>query len=415
MRTRPEQRSVSTAPRLASSARMFLCTLVAILLLLTLASPASAHTRSQSFSTWTVGDNEIDGVFQTDAYRVTQLTETPQDLTALLRDHLASTIRLTQDGVSCPAVAPAVVSAPRGDLRVELRFTCAKPFAEAPAELHIGAFFDVSISHVHYIRTTDLGGFHEAVLTQGRNTVAVGGATAHAGTDVGSFLLLGFEHVLSGIDHIAFLIALAMLAGGPWRIVLSVTGFTLGHSLTLALVAFGVLRPETAAVEALIGFTVAWAAGDALARARNITPWYGLAGAGGIVVLPLVAWVAGLPVLSWVLLLGLALFAGTMSFARRFDGPYIAPAIATVFGLAHGAGFAGPLLEMDIPSDQLIWTLLAFNLGVEGGQLAALAIMGAILWILRRASTQIPKLAFDATAAVLFALGTFWFVSRAFA
>lgn len=386
-----------------------------LLALIAFVPSASAHTRSQSFSTWTVGENVIDGVFQIDAYRVTQLSETPQDLTALLRDHLASTIKLIQDGVACTAEAPRVISAPRGDLRVELRFACAKPFAEMPAELRIGSFFDVSISHVHYVRITDVGGFHEAVLTQGRSDIAVGGATAHVGTDVASFLLLGFEHVLSGVDHIAFLIALAMLAGGPWRIVLAVTGFTLGHSLTLALVALGVLQPDTAAVEALIGFTVAWAAGDALARARNVSPWYGLVGAAGIVMLPLIAWIVGVPVLSWVLLLGLALFAGAMSFAGRFDGPYVAPAIATVFGLAHGAGFAGPLLEMDIPPGQLIWTLLAFNLGVEGGQLAALAIMGAILWILRSTLTQIPKPAFDATAAMLFALGTFWFVSRAFA
>jgi hypothetical protein len=379
------------------------------------ATTASAHTRSQSFSTWTVGENVVDGVFQIDAYRVTQLSETPQDLTALLRDHLASTIKLSQDGRPCIATAPRVITAPRGDLRVELRFTCAKPFAEASANLRVGSFFDVSISHVHYIRITDVGGFHEAVLTQGRSDVAVGGATAPAGAGMTSFLLLGFEHVLSGIDHIAFLMALAMLAGGPWRIVLAVTGFTLGHSLTLALVALGVLQPDTAAVEALIGFTVAWAAGDALARARNVSPWYGLAGAAGIVTLPLIAWIAGLPVLPWALLLGLALFAGMMSFARRFDGPYVAPAIATVFGLGHGAGFAGPLLEMDIPSGQLVWTLLAFNLGVEGGQLAALAIMGAVLWVVRSTLKDIPKPAFDATAALLFAVGTFWFVSRAFA
>jgi len=389
--------------------------LIALAISIALCPSASAHTRSQSFSTWTVAGNVIDGVFQIDAYRVTQLSETPQDLTTLLRDHLASTIKLTQDGAACAAATPRVISAPRGDLRVELRFTCAKSFAETPAQLHINAFFDVSISHVHYIRITDADGFHEAVLTQGRSDVAVGGATAHTGTDVASFLLLGFEHVLSGIDHIAFLLALAMLAGGLWRILLAVTGFTLGHSLTLALVALGILRPDTAAVEALIGFTVAWAAGDALARARNVSPYYGVAGAAGILTLPLIAWIAGLPVLSWILLAGLALFAGTMSFARRFDGPYVAPAIATVFGLAHGAGFAGPLLEMDIPPGQLIWTLLAFNVGVEGGQLAALAIMGAVLWILRSTLTQIPKPAFDATAAALFALGTFWFVSRAFA
>jgi hypothetical protein len=209
------------------------------------------------------------------------------------------------------------------------------------------------------------------------------------------------------------LVALALLAGGPWRIVLAVTGFTLGHSLTLVLVAIGVLKPDAAAIEALIGFTVAWAAADALARARDMPAWYGLLGAAALLVLPIVGWFLGLPALSWLVIAGLALFAGSMSFARRFDGPYIAPAIATIFGLAHGAGFAGPLLEMKIPAGQLIWSLLAFNIGVELGQLASLAVFGAALWILRRTLVRVPDMAFDATAALLFALGSFWFVSRA--
>jgi uncharacterized membrane protein len=68
---------------------------------------------------------------------------------------------------------------------------------------------------------------------------------------------------------------------------------------------------------------------------------------------------------------------------------------------------------MEIAAGQLIWTLLAFNVGVELGQLAALALFGAVLWILQRTLVRIPAMALDAAAAVLFALGTFWFVSRA--
>ena len=118
--------------------------------------------------------------------------------------------------------------------------------------------------------------------------------------------------------------------------------------------------------------------------------------------------------MAWTVLLGLALFAAAMSYARA-DAPYLAPAIATVFGLAHGAGFAGPLLEMEIPPANLIWTLLAFNVGVELGQLTALVVLAGLLWAARRVFNEIPPLAFDAAAAVLFALGTFWFVSRALA
>jgi HupE / UreJ protein len=380
------------------------------------AGAAHAHTRSQSFSTWTIGENSVEGVFQVDAYRATQLSETPQALATLLRDHLKSAVSLTQNGVPCNAAEPQSIAAPKGDLRVELRFTCAKPFAEAPASLRIGAFFAVSVSHVHFVRLSDIGGkIQELVLTMGKSEIALGTGAEAAVSGFFDFLKLGFEHVLSGLDHLAFLAALAMLAGGLWRTVVAVTGFTLGHSLTLGLVAMNVLKPDTAAIEALIGFTVAWAAGDALARARGLSPWWGAAGAGAILLLPVLAWIAGLPSLSWAILLGVALFAAAMSFARQFDAPIVAPAIATVFGLAHGAGFAGPLLALSIPGVDLLPTLLAFNIGVEAGQLTALALFGAVVWMLRATLKNIPALAFDAAAAGLFALGTFWFVARALA
>jgi len=76
-----------------------LCRVGLVLLVLFCPSGASAHTRSQSFSTWTVAGNAIEGVYQVDAYRVTQLSETPQDLAALLSDHLAKTITVTQNDI----------------------------------------------------------------------------------------------------------------------------------------------------------------------------------------------------------------------------------------------------------------------------------------------------------------------------
>jgi hypothetical protein len=387
--------------------------LLLALLVLLFAVPAHAHTRSQSFSTWTVGEDTVAGVYQVDAYRATQLSETPQDLAGLLKRELEATVSLSQAGAACTRVSVQPVRAPRGEMRIEVFFKCAKRFAETPGELKMGAFFAVSISHTHYIRVTSKDGVREGVLTQGKTTFPIGGDEATP-SSFSSFLFLGFEHVLSGLDHIAFLIALAMLAGGVWRILIAITGFTLGHSVTLALVAFNVLKPDTAAIEALIGFTVAWAAGDALRRVRGTPQWYGLIGAGGIVLLPVLAWLLGLPVLAWSVLLGVAVFAAAMSYTRA-DAPYLAPAIATVFGLAHGAGFAGPLLEMEIPPANLVWTLLAFNLGVELGQLTALAVLGGLLWAVRQVFKEIPPLAFDAAAALLFALGTFWFVSRALA
>jgi hypothetical protein len=390
--------------------------LLAFVLLMLAWVDASAHTRSQSFSSWSVQGNELDGVYQVDAYRVTQLSERPEDLAKLLTAHLDGRIRVEQAGVACKRTSFRPLSAPRGDMRVEVRFTCSKPIAEADASLFIGGFFDVSISHIHYARLGYPDGrMDEVVLTQGQQSVIAGASGASPQSSFFSLLVLGFEHVLSGVDHIAFLVALMMLAGGLRQTILSVTGFTVGHSITLALVAIGILRPDMAAIEALIGFTVAWAAGDALARVRGLPPVLGLAGAVAILLFGLAGQALGLVQLPILVLVGIALFAGCMSFSRGLDSGRVAPAVAVLFGLAHGAGFAGPLLDLKIEADSLFWTLLAFNLGVEAGQLVAVGIVTLVLVALRRSQLKLPELGYDVLASLLFALGTFWFVSRSLA
>ncbi len=110
------------------------------LLFLLVVVPAHAHTRSQSFSTWTVSDDTVTGVYQVDAYRATQLDEKPQDLSTLLKRELEGTVTLRQGGAACTRTGLQSVRAPRGELRVEIAFKCAKPFADAPAELRVDAF-----------------------------------------------------------------------------------------------------------------------------------------------------------------------------------------------------------------------------------------------------------------------------------
>lgn len=228
-------------------------------------------------------------------------------------------------------------------------------------------------------------------------------------------LVLGTGHVLSGPDHIAFLLALMMLAGSLRATIWAVTGFTLGHSVSLALVTLGLLSPEMTSIEALIGFTVAWAAGDALARHRDMPKILGIAGALGIFALVLFGAMFGSMRVAWPVFLGVAVFAGSMSYARKLDSAHVAPVIASFFGLAHGAGFAGPLLELKIAPGDLLWTLLAFNLGVEAGQLIVVMLVLGSLYLLKRFSVALPRLSFDVLAAALFGLGVFWFVSRSLA
>jgi hypothetical protein len=375
--------------------------------------PASAHTRSQSFSSWTADGATLTAVFQVDARRVTQLDEaaTLDGLGVLLSKHLGDTVSVTQDGHRCVASPPRPLAAARGDVRVEMVFTCGRRLLDAPATVVMGAFFEVSPSQVHYARTSIEGGAaHEVLATVRSHTFDVGGRADAAPTDFGAFFRLGLEHVLSGVDHLAFVAALALLAGGFRRAVWAATGFTLGHSLTLGLVATGLLRPDALAVESLIGFTVAFAAAEALAsRAATRASWVTIALVGAV---PLAARLAGASVLPWTVVIGVAVFG---LCAGAFGGPTsrrFAPLLAVAFGLAHGAGFAGALLALDLPRERLLTALLGFNLGVEAAQILALAVIAGIAIAGSRLPSVARRLALDYTTAGLFALGVYWFVGR---
>ena len=278
----------------------------------------------------------------------------------------------------------------------------------------MGAFFGVSPSHVHYARASLAGGTPREVLaTVSSHTFDVGGRADAAPTDFAAFFRLGLEHVLSGLDHLAFVAALALLAGGFGRAAWAATGFTLGHSLTLGLVATGMLRPDTRAVEALIGFTVAFAAAEAFAsRAAPRAGWTTIALVAAV---PLAARLMGESALPWSVVAGVAVFglcAGAFGgeTSRRF-----APLLAVAFGLAHGAGFAGALLGLDIPRVRLLTALLAFNLGVEAAQILALAAIAAIAIACSRLPSATRRLSLDYVSAGLFALGVYWFVGRSLA
>ena len=392
--------------------------LLGLLAAVVFAMPAAAHTRSQSYSSWTEEGATLTGVFQVGAQRVTQLGEsaTFDSLDALLASHLAQTVSVFQGVAPCPADAPRLLAAARGDVRVELAFHCARALADSPATVVVGAFFAVSPSHVHYARVARSGGQAQEVLATARShEFTVGGNASAVPTDFGAFFRLGLEHVLSGIDHLAFIVALALLAGGFGRAVWAATGFTIGHSLTLGLVAAGLLRPDVASVEALIGFTVAFAAGEAFASrdgAGSRVAWVTIALVAAI---PLMARFAGASALPWSVVIGIAVFALSAGGLGGTTSRRLAPVLAIAFGLAHGAGFAGALLALDIPRERLLQALLGFNLGVEAAQLLALAVIAAVATACRRLPAPVQARTIAYLSVALFALGVYWFVERSLA
>lgn len=388
--------------------------------LLVWTAPALAHTRSESQSSWRSSGPQLLGVFQVDAHRVTQLVRSPADLDDLagtLLRHLQDAIQVRQEDRSCVATTPRKLTAEAGQLRFELVFTCPGSIDTTAAEVTISAFRSVSPGHVHYVRITQPGGTaHEAVIAGAVTSLRIGGPGKISPDSFGAFLLIGLEHVLSGADHLAFLIALVLLAGHPRSAVLMATGFTLGHSLTLGLVAFGWLKPHGTAIEALIGFTIAVTAALAggtrgQTRVRRLLV---LSAAAAVAALPLVAPLVGHATPPWPVFAGAALFAAGfgMHGADSHAGPKLALLLAVAFGLVHGAGFAGGLLELELPKERLLGALLAFNIGVEMAQLGVLALCAALATVARWLPLGWLVAARAVASACLFGIGTYWFVAR---
>jgi hypothetical protein len=381
------------------------------LLLLLQAFPAVAHTRSESFSTWRIDGGALVGRFQVDAIRTTQLIAAPDEanrLPAVLARHLGETVGLAQGNRACTSRMPQPLPAETGRLRVELRFQCPAALATAPASLRILAFRDVSPDHVHYAVIND----RETLFTGARDTTMIGGPGDVAPDGIVGYIRLGLGHVLSGADHLAFLLALALLAGTPWRAALAATGFTLGHSLTLGLTSVGWLHPDSRAVEALIGFTVVYAAWEALAGRVGTSRWVLALGVLATVALPFVAPALGAAPPPWPVYAGVALFAWCTAWLGGAAARGLPVMLAAAFGLVHGAGFAGGLIELELPRERLLPALLGFNLGVEAAQLLALAVLWVAAIAAHQLSGRMREAGFALICAALALVGSFWFVVR---
>jgi hypothetical protein len=277
-------------------------------------------------------------------------------------------------------------------------------------------FLQVAPSHLHFASLTDSAGAEaEAILTDGRRKATL---TPEGAGDRGSalaalarFIPIGAAHVWGGLDHLAFILALALLARRPVTIAIAATGFTLGHTATLVLAALGVLRPDGATVEAMIGFTVAFVAIEAARDGQaRMSRW------SAPIAASLLAMAAGSLALQWpvapLALAGLAVFA--FAYPRGFRrGAAAAPWLAAAFGLVHGCGFAGALSELDLPRPHLLSALAGFNIGVELAQISVIVFAVSSAAAARRLLGHARVgAAGDAIAAGLFGIGLFWFAGR---
>lgn len=390
---------------------------------------AAADPQSKSYSNWYFDGTEAHMVYTIAAREVTRLPEYQRnpDLTGLLATHLYGSASLEQDGLPCPRQFPESRSAKPGYIQLAMDFECPAPIDNV--DITITTLFAFAGSHVHFakFKIADAPVF-EYLYTPNQSQYSVitavdqNDSNAHAGTSAvtvfSTYIYLGFEHILIGLDHIAFLFTLLLLASRLKHVLLIVTGFTIGHSITLSLSVLELATPNIMVVEALIGFTIALVAAENIAvktaRSRQIA----VASALLFALFAASASVShsGPPVLS---ALGLGLFC--LCYLRLSDTTEKAlklrPAVTLLFGLIHGFGFASVLLEVGLPQQRMLPALFGFNIGVEIGQIAIVLAISLLGLAVRKTLPALNRssLGLELLSASLCGLGLFWYVQRSWA
>jgi hydrogenase/urease accessory protein HupE len=225
------------------------------------------------------------------------------------------------------------------------------------------------------VRVESLAGSIQTERLSPTRTAFVVQATPGAGEVAATYLRLGVEHILFGFDHLLFVLALVVLVRDWRRVAVTVTAFTMAHSITLAAATLGFVHVPGPPVEAAIALSIMLVAVEIL-NARS----------------------------------------GQPSFTARL--PWL---VAFSFGLLHGFGFAGALAEVGLPQHAIPVALLFFNIGVEVGQLIFVAAVLSLIWLLRHAASQLLEVALvkrvfdrlDVTLAYgIGGIAAYWLIER---
>lgn len=399
--------------------------LVAVLLATTLTTLAFAHARSVSWSSWT-----LDGRLVTVRVRIARLDASavptlalasaspaplsPEDESAL-SGYLLRHLTLRAGSLPCPLEDGTYRVLPSADgfLVREWQLRC--PGRGAPRVT--SRLFDAELpSHLHIARLMRRGAtVAERLMTRDADAWSVGEVTSTTPPQTSSaldFMVLGARHVASGADHIVFVLALVFAARSLGMVAGIVTGFTLGHSLTLALCVLGAVRPDSAVIEALIGGSIVVVAVENVWLVRRDV-WLLRTCTVLLVALALFSWFGG--GVAATSLTGLALFVGCyFGLVKRSDSPErLRGVVAALFGLVHGLAFAEVLAELELPRSRLVGALVGFNVGVEVAQLVLVALAWpVIVWLSR---TKHRDAVLELASSVALAAGAFWLVGRVLA
>ncbi|HET6374745.1 MAG TPA: HupE/UreJ family protein, partial [Methylocella sp.] len=290
---------------------------------------------------------------------------------------LLSKIAVGPPGSPCSLSPGPIAAGSRGGepyLIVPFSGTC--PTGGGEIEVAYDLMFDIDPQHRALADIRRGAEHYESVLTPGAKVIRFAAGSASLSETAGAYIIQGAHHIWIGYDHILFLVTLLLpavlvrtenkwqpadgFASAFWSTLKVVTAFTLAHSITLSVAAFGIVELPSRFVESAIAASVV------VAAVNNLYP-----------VITRRLWV-----------------------------------VAFAFGLVHGFGFASVLNEFGLPPDRKLAALVAFNIGVELGQLAIVVTLLPVLFLARR-KIAYARVVMPAGSAAISVIALIWLIERA--
>ncbi len=379
------------------------------------AAAARAHDRSMSYSTWYLSQGRARvelKLRESDVAALPLVNSKDLALGNSLAQYAVSHLTILHGDQRCEIIEqPRRLAAPPG--RVVIQWTVALP-DEGPLSIHSDLFYDQFVGHLHFVNLRYVQNTGDRVLSSRERQWNIGSdaSVVEASTSTGEYFVLGVEHIVTGYDHLIFLFALLLSGGTFCSLVKVVTGFTVGHSITLGIAALGLVKPEIAPIEALIGLSISLVAVENvwLLGSRNLFLPVGVVAT--LCVLAICS-AAGIGRISTLSCLGLAIFLACyyplLCRTKKVDTARWM--VALIFGLIHGFGFASVLQAAGLSPDRVPSALLGFNLGVEAGQLALVCIA----WLLFcSALKRWGGIVIEVGSSIALGFGLYWLLARAY-
>ena len=397
-----------------------------ILFVLFSINSSHAHYFSESFSKWNISNQDIKvnfNLLELEATRILKIDKYQKLLSNNLSEneifkiYLEKNLFVESEGIGCDLKDNAkILSSKEGYLRVELNYKC--PFS-SNIKIVNNALFYLIDSHIHIARIYQ----DNSILLE--KALFFNDQSIHINEEVkekknfeqfSNFIHSGFNHIIGGYDHLIFVLGLLLLINNFKLLFLAITGFTIGHSITLALTALEIVIPNISLIEAIIGFTIMFVALEYFNEKQN-SPYISIALLISLSTALLILSVINILHIPVFLLTGLLIISTSYFLIKNYytTGDKLLISLTVAFGLIHGFGFGSFLMSTNFDTSQTIVSLLGFNLGVEIGQLV---FVGLILLIYKIFITlkmnNVIILSKDLFFIITFSMGMFWYIQRLF-